>query len=180
MSDKYLIKYAGLKDYEGIAKVHVDTWISSYKGIISDRRLRSMSYEKSGKKWFDIISACADDKKETVLSAFDKNEPVGFCHFGRLKRKSELLNGFEGEIKAIYILKDHQKKGLGGKLIKKITQIFKNNGIDSFIAWVLKDNSSADFYVKTGAELITETDLTIGEQTLKGLCFGWRNILKGP
>ncbi|WP_306428702.1 hypothetical protein [Robertmurraya siralis] len=41
-----IIREATLSDAEGIAKVHVDSWRTTYKGIVSDVFLEQLSYKK--------------------------------------------------------------------------------------------------------------------------------------
>lgn len=40
------IRKATINDAEGIAKVHVDSWRTTYKGIIPDEFLYNLSYKK--------------------------------------------------------------------------------------------------------------------------------------
>lgn len=40
-----LTRKAALEDAPGIANVHVDSWRSTYKGIVPDTYLASLSYE---------------------------------------------------------------------------------------------------------------------------------------
>lgn len=44
--NKTIIREATLSDACGIAKVHVDTWRTAYKGIINDEFLNELSYDK--------------------------------------------------------------------------------------------------------------------------------------
>lgn len=50
-----IIRKANFNDISSIAKVHVDTWKTTYKGIVPNDYLESLSYKKqkkSGKKCF--------------------------------------------------------------------------------------------------------------------------------
>jgi hypothetical protein len=42
---KMVIRKADIKDIPGIAKVHVDSWRTTYKGIVPETFLDSLSYE---------------------------------------------------------------------------------------------------------------------------------------
>lgn len=50
------IRKAKISDEKGIGKVHVDSWLATYKGIMPDERLNQLSYERSEKKWKKILS----------------------------------------------------------------------------------------------------------------------------
>ncbi len=49
------IRRAIKDDIPGIAKVHVDSWKTTYKGIFADEILDNIAYEKREKQWEDII-----------------------------------------------------------------------------------------------------------------------------
>ena len=42
-----LIRPATLEDAPAIARVHVDTWRTTYAGIVPDEHLAKLSYERS-------------------------------------------------------------------------------------------------------------------------------------
>ena len=46
-----LIRKAELEDAKGIAKVHVDSWRTTYKGIVPDTFLENLSYENREQIW---------------------------------------------------------------------------------------------------------------------------------
>lgn len=46
---------ANIGDAPGIAKVHVDSWRSTYKGIIPQSFLDGLSYEQRTKLWEKIF-----------------------------------------------------------------------------------------------------------------------------
>ncbi len=46
-----IIRKAELKDISGIAKVHVDSWRTTYKGIVPDSFLDNLSYENREQIW---------------------------------------------------------------------------------------------------------------------------------
>ncbi len=173
MHDGYKIRKAEIGDSFEIAKVHVDCWRTTYKGIVPDEKLDGMSYEKSDLKWKAIFTD-SPHPFCSFLVAEKNGKIIGFCSGGKIRKLSKRTEGYEGEIKAIYILKEHQKKGLGKKIIALYEEIFRQNKIFSYIIWVLKDNESKNFYRKLGGKLITTKTYEIGGKRLKGLCFGFK------
>ena len=179
MHNSYKIKPATPEDLYKIARVHVDCWRTTYKGIIPDEKLDLMSYEKSAERWKNYFVPDIGPSN-TILLVDHEDETVGFCAGGKVRKFSEKTAGYEGEIKAVYILKDHQRMGFGGKFIDVFEEIFRKNGIFSYIIWVLKDNSSKEFYKKLGGKLLTTKNYEIGGKKLKGLCFGYKiELLEG-
>ncbi|MHC0551926.1 hypothetical protein [Salinicoccus sp. CNSTN-B1] len=49
------IRKAHLKDAEGVARVHVDSWRTTYGGIIPDDYLNGLSYEQRTELWKNNI-----------------------------------------------------------------------------------------------------------------------------
>jgi hypothetical protein len=49
------VREAIYTDIPAIARVHVDAWRSTYKGIFSDEYLANLSYEKRERAWYEIL-----------------------------------------------------------------------------------------------------------------------------
>lgn len=50
-----VVRQASLKDAEKIARVSVSSWKTTYKGILADDFLSSLTYTSRIKNWEDII-----------------------------------------------------------------------------------------------------------------------------
>lgn len=178
MHNDFRIREAEVNDAFEIAKIHIDCWKTTYKGIVPDEKLDGMSYGKSEEKWKETF-ASEKDGQGKILIAEISGKPVGFCSGGRKRKGSKRTEGYEGEIKAVYILKKYQKRGIGRKFMESFEQIFTKNGIYSYIVWVLKENDSKNFYKHLGGRLITTKTYDIGGKKLKGLCYGFKIKTEG-
>jgi L-amino acid N-acyltransferase YncA len=167
-----IIREATISDAEGIAKVHVDSWRTTYKNIISDEFLNKLSYEQRTILWINNISR----EDNYVFVAENQNgEIIGFADGGQ--EKSGKYPGFEGDVTAIYILKEYQGLGVGKKLLNQLFEKFSSVNIDSSIVWVLEDNHSRFFYEKLGAKLVVDDQsIKIGIDNHKLLAYGWEDI----
>ncbi|CDQ21257.1 L-amino acid N-acyltransferase YncA [Halobacillus karajensis] len=165
------IRKATVTDAEGVAKVQVDSWHSTYKNIIPDEYLRKMTYESWGKKWKEIIS-----KQSVYIAEDNKGKIIGFSNGG--PERTGKYPGFEGELYAIYILKDHQRKGLGKQLLEPIIQELENQGIYSMLALILEDNHSRFFYEKVGAEKVDIIEIEFSGKRLNQVVYGLKDIRK--
>ena len=70
------IREARLTDAAGIAKVHVDSWRTTYRGIIPDEYLDKLSYEQRTELWKKNISE-ADNY--VIVAETDEEEIIGFA-----------------------------------------------------------------------------------------------------
>jgi len=68
-------------DVDGIAKVHLHSWRSTYRGIVSDQYLSSLTLGKRKKGWIKTFNKPNHD--ERIFLAEDEGEIVGFCNGGR-------------------------------------------------------------------------------------------------
>ncbi|MCP3032497.1 GNAT family N-acetyltransferase [Halobacillus sp. A1] len=165
------IRKATVTDAEGVAKVQVDSWHSTYKDIVPDEYLRKMTYESRGKKWKDLISM-----QPVYIAEDNKGKIIGFSNGG--PERTGKYPEFEGELYAIYILKDHQRKGLGKQLLEPIIQELEDLGIYSMLVLVLEDNHSRFFYEKVGAEKVDIIEIEVSGKRLNEVVYGWKDIRK--
>ncbi|WP_235548879.1 GNAT family N-acetyltransferase [Paenibacillus sp. Soil522] len=144
---------------EGIAIAHIDSWRSTYKGIISDSVLSELSVEKRKNSWLWTFNNPNDDEK--IYVAEDINGGIiGFANGGR-SRNDEFKQ--DGELYAIYLMKDHQGLGIGKLLLNVIVNSLKVNNYSSIMLWVLNDNPSVGFYQALGGRVIGQKEIIIGE-----------------
>lgn len=162
----YHIRKPTESDAEGIAFVHVNSWKTSYTGIIDQDFLESLSYEKRLASWKEILKS----KNSQELVVLLNKQIVGFVGFGPIRAESYLAF-FEdtekkiGEIYAIYLLEEHKRKGLGKELFTQCRLWFNQEGFETFVVRALTDNLRAKgFYEKEGGKSIGEITITIGNK----------------
>ncbi|KAA0548164.1 GNAT family N-acetyltransferase [Bacillus sp. BGMRC 2118] len=164
-----IIRKAQLKDVEQMAIVHVDSWKTTYKGIVSEDYLATLKYEDREKLWHSALSS-----SNFVWVAEVHNKVVGFISGGK-ERTSEY--NYDGEIYAIYILKEHQKSGIGKKLIQAFSREMKEVGnFNSILVWVLSQNPSQQFYQGLKAVKVDSAVIDIGNEKHEEFAFGWPRI----
>ena len=163
------IRKAVLSDAKGIAKVHVDSWKTTYKNIVSDQYLKNLTYESRDRLWENNIP-----NGGVYVAENKEGEIVGFSS-GGLERSGN-YHGFEGELYAIYILKEYQGNGIGKALVKPIIEEITELGLNSMLVLVLKDNISRLFYESLGGKKIDSVEVEISEKKLTEIVYGWEDI----
>jgi L-amino acid N-acyltransferase YncA len=167
------IRRAEVKDAGGIAKVHVDSWRTTYKGIVPDQYLNGLSYKQREENWRSHLGS-----SEVFVAETDEGEIVGFSSGG--KERSGNYPGYDGEVYAIYILKEYQNKGLGKKLTHPLVEGFRKQGIHSMLVLVLEENPSRHFYEALGAKWMDSMDVEIGGIPLRERVYGWTEFSAFP
>jgi ribosomal protein S18 acetylase RimI-like enzyme len=165
-----LVRTAGIDDAAEIAKVHVASWRSTYRGLMPSDFLESLSEARYEERWRRAIT----DRSSAVYVAEDDHHVVAFASGGR-ERAGE--DGFSGELYAIYVLSEAQRRGHGRGLVRAVTAGLRQMGLADMIVWVLRDNSAARrFYERLGGVYVREQPITIGSVVLREVAYGWRSL----
>ncbi len=163
------IRKAMLADAKGIAKVHVDSWRTTYSGIVPDEFLQQLSYESRENMWKRGIP-----NGHIFVAENEKGEIFGFACGG--KERSGNYEYYQGELYAIYILKEYQGQGLGKKLIVPVVKQLLDKNINTMLVLVLEENKSCLFYEALGARKLDKVEDEIGGKTLIEAVYGWDNL----
>ena len=166
------IRLATVEDAAGIAKVHVDSWRTTYKGIIPDDFLANLNYESRETAWKRSLTE--DSHSNFVYVAEDESgQIVGFV-LGGAERAGD--KGFSGELYAIYLFASYQGQGIGRALTAAIAQRLKQEGMNSMLVWVLANNPSRKFYERLGGQPVHEKTENVGGVPLVEIGYGWQDI----
>ena len=161
------IRAAGIEDVQGIARVHVDSWRTTYAGMISDEFLANLSYSRREELWKqnmnleDFCLFVAEDSEHGIVGFIsgvvisDSNQP------------------YRAELTALYLLQEVQGQGLGRALVLELFRAFEKQGLNSVHVWVLYDNAAKQFYEHLGAILTDDTEIEIGGSRLRESGLGW-------
>ncbi|RXI96642.1 GNAT family N-acetyltransferase [Anaerobacillus alkaliphilus] len=163
------VRKATVNDAKGIAKVHVDSWRTTYQSIIPEEFLNNLSYERREKLWVDNIQSM-----NVYIAESDKGEIIGFSSGG--KERSGSYPGYDGELYAIYILQEYQGQGVGKKLVEPVVEELLSNGVSSMLVLVLEDNPSCRFYEALGAKKLDTIEVVIAGKKLSEAVYGWVDI----
>ncbi|WP_096154246.1 MULTISPECIES: GNAT family N-acetyltransferase [Bacillus] len=164
-----IIRPAKLTDASGIAKVHVDSWRTTYNNIIPNEYLNNLSYQTREELWINNIP------HSIVFVAENNNdEIVGFST--GCKERSGKYSGYMGELSAIYILEEFQGRGLGKALVTPVIKELEKLGIHSLLVLVLEDNKSKLFYESLGGKLLDKIEVEIAGKKLNELVYGWEDL----
>lgn len=171
------IRLALPQDAPGIAQVHVQSWQTSYRGIVTDEVLDNQSIPRRQGYWEQILVGMEnniDALHFVFVAENEQGEIVGFASGG--KSRQENLP-FEGELYAIYILEMAKRRGIGERLFRAIAEKLHAEGYRSMMLWVLADNHPGkQFYEKMGGRMISEQMITIGGEELLEVAYGWDSL----
>jgi len=167
------IRPANAADAPAIARVNVDSWRSTYAGIVAEDFLATLSYERSTKKWANYL-ADPETASNLYVAETDHDEIIGFVSAGPERDGDP---DYHGEVYAIYLLQEAQGQGTGRELIQTAMRGLRERGFTSMLLWVLKDNlPSRKFYEAVGGEYLREKPVEIGSQVLMEVAYGYKDL----
>ena len=166
-----LIRIADIDDATAISVVHINTWKTTYRGMVPDYIIDRLDYVKNNERWHQTLSQ--GEAKRTFVAISDDEIIVGFSTAGP-NRNSQYK--FDGELYAIYILKNYQGQGFGRALVTAVARWLDSKGFHSMMLWVLKENPAKYFYEALGGKFITTEKVEIGKSFLDELSYGWNNF----
>ena len=172
MVDTWHIRPAQIKDADAIARVHVDTWQTAYAGIVPAAFLQRLSYRTSAAAWRQRF----DEGGEWFLFVADDDQAgvVGFVSGGRPRNEIAGQPEYRGEVYALYVRTEHQRRGIGSQLMDHAFHWLTERGLRPIFVWVLAENPSARFYESLGGQPVARKTITIGGADLAGIAYAWR------
>jgi GNAT superfamily N-acetyltransferase len=167
------IRPAAIHDARAIAEVHVESWKTTYRGIFPDSLLNGLSVEKRESSWRDSLAGHAPPAAMTLVACDAAGSVVGFASGGH-ERTGQL--GCAGELYAIYLRQEAQRKGLGTSLVQQFVHELIARGFGSMAVWVLELNPSRAFYERLGGKLIGQQEIEREGQTFIEVAYGWHSL----
>ncbi len=169
MITKY--RRASIDDAEAVARVHCESWRTTYFGLIPDHVIEAWSdLEKRTQGWREIIAT----RPETLWLADQNGEVVGFADGGVAREPND---GFAGQLFGIYLLKFAQRQGIGRALVRQVFDDLQAKGHSSARVEVLAANSPAiGFYQGLGASYVRDVAFEMMGETLIESVYGWDRL----
>ncbi|WP_026908424.1 GNAT family N-acetyltransferase [Paucisalibacillus globulus] len=164
------VRKAVITDASGIAKVHVDSWRTTYKNIIPEQALNNLSYDKRTELWKRNITRAGN---YVYVAENNQGEIVGFGDCGK-REENEVEHS--GDLTSIYLLKEYQGKGIGKELLKQILHTCLELGYKRVFVEVLEDNKTRYFYEYYGAELLKTEKIVMSGKELNLLVYEWDDL----
>ncbi|WP_319498933.1 GNAT family N-acetyltransferase [uncultured Cohaesibacter sp.] len=147
------LRAAGPEDAAAIAALKVICWRAAYKGLMPEVSLESLDADDETPHWHDWLM----DGNAGLLAhlLWREGDLIGYGLAGpmRLGDRPEREIEADGELYALYIHPDEQRRGNGQMLLSSLIEAMKGRGYKSVGAWMIGGNLRAErFYLKLGAQ----------------------------
>lgn len=170
------IRRAQIEDAHAIAEVHVASWRTTYKGIMSDEELANLSVERRKLMWDHELN---NEQTITYVAEDEQGHIVGFASGGPNRTDTDNpreTDTYHSELYAIYLLQEVQRHGLGRNLAHVLVEELQRRGYQSMLLWVAADNPARKFYEAMGGTYISTQQLELGDMILDEVSYGWGDL----
>jgi ribosomal protein S18 acetylase RimI-like enzyme len=135
------VREAEGRDAEQIARVHIESSDAAYRGVLPDKLLDEMTFERRLAHW---TRAIAGEVGEFVYVAEDDGGRVfGFASGGASRTPGR---AGEGELYTVYVLPGDQRRGAGRALVRAVADRLSREAFGSLRLFVLAENTGARFF----------------------------------
>jgi ribosomal protein S18 acetylase RimI-like enzyme len=153
-------------DAHFMSRIYVKTWRDTYLSVIPFGYLFGMSESRQEQAFYNELGS----KNIVSFVAEDAGRIVGFITGGSERNGDDI---YSGEIYTLYVLKQFQRRGIGGKLVKSLATRLNQDGIYSMLVRVLKLNPYRRFYQKINGTYIKAERLPFAGEIMDVEAYGW-------
>lgn len=171
-----VIRPAQVADAEAMAKVHVASWQTTYRGKLPQDYIDQFTVERRTAYWTAALQR--ERHQRGIFVACDAwGEVVGFAGCGPIRQPIE---AYDGELYVIYLQESAQRRGYGRALVHACVVHLLAIGLESMMLWVLRENEQAlRFYAAIGGlDLGLERTEVLAGTMVYERAYGWPNLRK--
>lgn len=150
-----------------IARLIIESWRSTYAGIIPASYLLDMDVDEVAGRWRQAIGV-----RGVFVAVGPDGLPIGVGSCGRRRIGA---GAYEGEVFALYVADDAKGQGLGRALMTAMARSLVDQGIERIFLWCLRDNPTRWFYERMGGRVVAERVETFAGTRLAEVAFGWED-----
>jgi GNAT superfamily N-acetyltransferase len=161
------IRTAATTDTPAMARIYVETWQSTYRGILPDAYLDAMTVADTSNtlgREMRAAGAC-------VLVAESEGGQLRGLITGGIDRRRDCIYG--GEIFSLYVREAYQRRGIGLGLVTRLAAYMNRLDIFTLKVQVLEANPCRRFYEKHNGVLLTCGRIRFADTDLSACTYGW-------
>lgn len=166
------VREAEADDAAVIARIHVESWQSTYAGILPADVLLSLDTAEHEARWWRHVLGRFRRNHFVYVAEAGEVGVVGFASAGP-SRNAELP--YKAEVYTIYLQDDFHGLGIGRQLFASTVARAQEARGPSVIVWCLSDNPSRFFYERMGGVLVARRPGNVGAAVVEEVGYGWND-----
>ncbi len=120
--------------------MHVESWRTTYAGIVHEEVLNRLSVDTRAAFWTRELDN-PDSGSYLHVAVDPRDGIVGFVSGGAERDGHET---FKSELYAIYLLDGYQDQGIGKRMVAALIDDLLSAGYTTMMVWVLAENPSRE------------------------------------
>jgi GNAT superfamily N-acetyltransferase len=166
------VRRATPTDAAAIAGVRIESWRTTYRGLIPDAYLAAMKVEDSTALWQRVL-----DAPPNTTSVFVAEDASGVFGFASGLMLAEPKFDLDAELSSLYLAPQRQRAGVGRRLFAAVVAAQMAHGATGILTWVIAGNTAARrFHEHFGGELLVEQPFQWDGMDLVEVGYGWRDL----
>jgi ribosomal protein S18 acetylase RimI-like enzyme len=168
-----IVRRGRADDAAAIARVHVDSWRSTYAGMLPEDMLLKLSSADHEARWWRHVLGRFRRRHYVYVAEHETDGVIGFISGGPARQSG--LDP-ESEIYALYLLDEYQGEGVGRTLFLRLATHLNRECGSSLVVWVLSENPSRFFYEAMGGRRIGRRFERMGGVEVQETAYGWADM----
>lgn len=161
------------RDASAIANIYVDSWRSTYAGVLPDEVLLKLNSSDREKRWWRQVLGRYRRNHLVQVAEDSRDGVVGFASGGPARGDNL---PYRSEIYTLYLRDEFHSKGIGKRLFVGMSErLFKTRG-PSMMVWVLRENPSRFFYEALGGKFVARRTSSVGGAPVEEFAYGWEDV----
>ena len=154
-------------DIHAMARVYLETWRATYRGILPTAYLDAMTAGETAASLRREIGAAG---VMSLIAAVEDGQTAGLIT-GGIDRRRDLI--YSGEIFSLYVHPTFQRQGIGLALVSHLVERMNRVDIFSVKVQVLEANPYRRFYEKLNGVLLACGRIRFADTDLAACTYGW-------
>ena len=176
-------RQAIIDDAPDLARILIGANEATFRGLVPDKCLTSLSHEESVANWRRTLSAGGlADGNFLIVCEYAVTEPAG-VETGRRELVGYVLAGgkteldaYERELNVLMVDTSWQRQGIGRRLVSHAATELQRQGIKSMLLAVQVDNPNRVFYERLGGRPVGRRPLDWEGYETEVILYGWDDI----
>ena len=180
-NEEIIYREATAADSCAVAVVNVRSWQESLRGVVPQAHLDGMDYEKRAAAFAEQFEQRerarvegGADFYQMIVAERAGAAAVGYVDFGPARETR--FGAFVAELYSIYVLPEHQRCGVGGRLFRLTADSLLARGRRSMYLETLEASPYRHFYERMGGRPVGRATLQIGGVDFVELAYGWDDL----
>ena len=142
------IRLARFEDAKELARLHIETWQSAYRGLVPDERLDTLSHEQFTERWRGNIEKSGTERENWIT--VDAERITGFVSFGPTTDEGA-DPATTASIYGLYVHPSAWRSGVGWALTAEAVGRLTARSFRAVTLWTWERNERArQFYERVG------------------------------